>query len=545
MVRMIWNAARIYAIAVLLAIAPRVALGQTTNYSIPVGVGTLAYQEVVSTGTCPKGPGSQHGGPPMGPWTESNFTSFSYTAPGVSQSLSGSTEYMSSPGGSYGCPANGWLGANPLVLTAPTFTITFTPSLTGAGSAIIAGVLPQTISFTAPATPITYTTNTIALSASASSGLPIIFSVSGPATISGSTLTLTGAGSVTVTAAQPGNTSYAAAISVPKSISVSMASPSVTVICTPNPILYTSYSTCTATVGGVSGDIPTGSVTWTFATPSINNGNPVSMGSHSLSGGSSSVSIGNNNVGSYTISATYSGDAGNNSSSKSTTVQLNPAPQTITFTALPTQVVFGLTPLELSATGGGSGNPVTFSIVSGPGAVINGNELNLTGAGTIVVAANQAGSTNYAAAPTVTQTVIVQPTTALLSLTTSGTPSTPTAPITLTANLGWGPDNPELSELNSGGPTGTVTFIDTYNGVATTLGTGTVISNGTGVNNPATLTIALPFGAQAACAQPQPTCAHSITARWAGSANFYSVTSASITQMVVPALSIQLSAAIQ
>jgi len=49
---------------------------------------------------------------------------------------------------------------------------------------------------------------------------------------------------------------------------------------------------------------------------------------------------------------------------------------------------------------------VTFSIVSGPGTV-SGSTLTITGAGTVVVAANQAGNTNYAAATQVTQSVVV------------------------------------------------------------------------------------------------------------------------------------------
>ena len=45
----------------------------------------------------------------------------------------------------------------------------------------------------------------ITLTATASSGLPVSYAVTGPATVSGSTLTVTGAGSVTVTASQAGN----------------------------------------------------------------------------------------------------------------------------------------------------------------------------------------------------------------------------------------------------------------------------------------------------------------------------------------------------
>jgi len=65
--------------------------------------------------------------------------------------------------------------------------------------------------------------------------------------------------------------------------------------------------------------------------------------------------------------------------------------------------------ITLNATGGGSGNPVLFSIVSGPGSLSGTNDsiLTVTGTGAIVIAANQAGNADYAAAPQVTQTITV------------------------------------------------------------------------------------------------------------------------------------------
>jgi hypothetical protein len=81
-------------------------------------------------------------------------------------------------------------------------------------------------------------------------------------------------------------------------------------------------------------------------------------------------------------------------------------PQTITFTPPTSPVVFGISPITLNATGGGSGNPVIFSVLSGPGSIL-GNTLTITGAGTIVVAANQAGNASYAAAAQVTHSIVV------------------------------------------------------------------------------------------------------------------------------------------
>ncbi|MGA2889383.1 MAG: sugar-binding protein [Terracidiphilus sp.] len=166
------------------------------------------------------------------------------------------------------------------------------------------GGTQQTISFTAPTSPVTYGVSPISLSASATSGLVVTFSVvSGPGTVSGNTLTVTGVGTIVVAANQVGNGSYAAAPQVTHSIVVNQAS------------------------------------------------------------------------------------------------------QTITFAAPISPVTYGVSPITLSASAS-SGLAVTFSVVSGPGTV-SGNTLTVTGAGTVVVAANQAGNGTYTAAAQVTHSVVV------------------------------------------------------------------------------------------------------------------------------------------
>lgn len=59
------------------------------------------------------------------------------------------------------------------------------------------------------------------VNATASSGLPVSYSITGPATLNGNIVTLTGYGTVTVTASQSGNNSYAAAANVAQSFVVS------------------------------------------------------------------------------------------------------------------------------------------------------------------------------------------------------------------------------------------------------------------------------------------------------------------------------------
>ena len=87
----------------------------------------------------------------------------------------------------------------------------------------------QTITFTPPSSPVTYGVSPISLSASASSGLAVTFSVlSGPGTVSGSTLTVTGVGTIVVAANQAGNSNYTAATQVTQSIVVNQAPPTIT-----------------------------------------------------------------------------------------------------------------------------------------------------------------------------------------------------------------------------------------------------------------------------------------------------------------------------
>lgn len=88
---------------------------------------------------------------------------------------------------------------------------------------------PQTITFTIPTSTVTFSTSPIALSATASSGLPVTFTViSGPGTVSGSTLTMNGAGTIVIEADQAGNGSYSAAPPVQQTLTVSQASSVIT-----------------------------------------------------------------------------------------------------------------------------------------------------------------------------------------------------------------------------------------------------------------------------------------------------------------------------
>jgi hypothetical protein len=123
------------------------------------------------------------------------------------------------------------------------------------------------------------------------------------------------------------------------------------------------------------------------------------------------------NSGTHTLSVAFTpADIADYTTAKaSVSLTVNPASQTIYFAPLPVSVVFGGAPLALVATSS-SGLAVNFSVVSGP-AKASGSTLTITGAGSVVVAANQAGNSNYFAAQPVTQTVVVNPETPTLTWT--------------------------------------------------------------------------------------------------------------------------------
>jgi sugar lactone lactonase YvrE len=109
----------------------------------------------------------------------------------------------------------------------------------------------------------------------------------------------------------------------------------------------------------------------------------------------------------------------------STTVQLSGfglAAQTITFPMIPTQTYGGGT-VTLNAAAS-SGLPVSYAIISGP-AVVSGNVLTITGAGSVTVQASQPGSNNYAPATPVSQTFTVNPATQTIAFTENAPASAP------------------------------------------------------------------------------------------------------------------------
>ena len=136
---------------------------------------------------------------------------------------------------------------------------------------------------------------------------------------------------------------------------------------------------------------------------------------------------------------------GNNSIGRIQSALGAATPQTITFTSTPpvSPVVGGS--YVVSATGGGSGNPVTFSIgaSSQSGACsISDAIVSFTGIGSCVLDADQAGDASFTAAPEQTQTFSIQE-------------APPTCPGTASGCQSEVGSDPNGSlEVNSGGPNG-------------------------------------------------------------------------------------------
>jgi hypothetical protein len=267
-----------------------------------------------------------------------------------------------------------------------------------------------------------------------------------------------------------------------------------TLLSSPSSPVYGQSLAVTVTVAGAT---PTGNVTLSV--------DGTSVATQALSSGSTTFTLTALNAGSHSLSAAYAGDSNNTSSTGSGSFTVGQASQAITFHMSGNPTYCSL-PITLSATGGASGNPVTFSIIAGSGYATlsgtNNSTLTIKGVGTVVVAADQAGTTNYTAATEATSSIVIGKCTINPSVSSSSSNIAPSQSVTLTASItGSGPSS----------PTGTVSFYaQPSGGSQTTLASNVSIANGS-----ATYTGTLPSGTDA------------ITIGYSGDANYNSVASSS------------------
>lgn len=177
---------------------------------------------------------------------------------------------------------------------------------------------------------------------------------SGVASITTSALPL---GAYSVTANYLGDTNDGGSVSSPASFTVSLATTTVSISSTPSPALVGQPITFTASVTG-NGGTPTGNVNF------IANGNTI--GSVALSGGKATFTDSALAAGTYTVTASYVGDAdnaGSTSSSISETVELIPTQTDLgssSTTGANAQVILVATVLN-GATGPMATGTVTFN----------------------------------------------------------------------------------------------------------------------------------------------------------------------------------------
>jgi hypothetical protein len=211
--------------------------------------------------------------------------------------------------------------------------------------------------------------------------------LSGPATLNGNSVTITGVGPVTLAADQPGDGTYAAATEVTTSFLVSPANQTITP--------FTKIPT------QVDGEAP-----FDITLPTASSGLTTNVFVHSGPATINGTTVTITGPGTVVLAAVQPGDADYNPSAVVTTSFLVKAMQTLNFPAIGTQT-FGEAPFVISPPTSSAGLPVRVTVLSGP-ARIYGNKVTLTGTGTVVLAANQAGTATVAPAAEVTTSFQVQ-----------------------------------------------------------------------------------------------------------------------------------------
>ncbi|MES2505078.1 MAG: immunoglobulin domain-containing protein, partial [Verrucomicrobiota bacterium] len=252
---------------------------------------------------------------------------------------------------------------------------------------------PQTITFAQPANrTFNPAANSLQVSATSSSSLPVSIEVtSGPATLNGSTLTITGAGEVTLTATQAGNENFSAATPVVRTFTVAKATQTINFAVLSDRSMFSVPFTLSATASS---------------------GLPVSFervsGPATLSGATVTL---DGTEGVVTVRATQTGNANYEAAEAvehsfiSLDTPPSPEPQTITFAPLADRLATA-GPFTISATAS-SGLTVAFELVSGPATLV-GNTVAPTGpSGTVTIRATQPGNGTWLEAPDVTRSFFI------------------------------------------------------------------------------------------------------------------------------------------
>jgi hypothetical protein len=220
------------------------------------------------------------------------------------------------------------------------------------------------------------------------SGLAVTFSSTTPTicTVVGSSVTALATGSCIVVANQAGNANYTSAVQATQTIDVSAGSQ--TISFGSAPLLSVGATGLVTATGGASDN----AVTFGTTTPNV----------CTLNGNTVSGLIAGNCI----VTANQSGNTNYNSSTEATqTIVVGTGVQNISYGPAPSLVIGGIG--TVSATGGASGNAVTFTSTTSMICTVTGSTVTVSTAGDCVIAANQTGNANYNAAAQATQTIVV------------------------------------------------------------------------------------------------------------------------------------------
>ena len=500
-------------------IVPTASGNNLSNYNVVIVDGTLTVTAAATTTTVSAPASSTYG-------SSINLTATVTSSAGIPAGIATFFSGANALGtGTLNGSGVATLSTSTLAVGTDAITASYSASGNFAGSTspasnVTVSQASQTITFPAIGSR-PYGSGSFAVSATTSAGssYPVTITVqSGPAIISGGTVSLTGAGTVVLQATQAGNADYSSATTTqsfqvtpaPLTVSANNASrafgaanpafsgtvtgavgsdsftesftttattfsnvgsypivPAVTgpqsnytitivngtltvtaastttTLSAPGSAAYGTNVTLTATVASSAGT-PGGIVTFTSGATTLGAGTLNGSGVAILS--TTALSAGTNSVtASYAATGNFAA-----STSPSTSITVNAQSQTITFSPIASRV-YGSAPFAVTATSSaGFSYPVTITVKSGP-AVINGGNVALTGAGTVVLLATQAGNADYSAA-TATQSFQVTP-----------------APLTVSANNAtrvYGAANPVFSGTVTGA-VGSDSFTETFSTTAT------------------------------------------------------------------------------
>jgi uncharacterized repeat protein (TIGR02543 family) len=263
-----------------------------------------------------------------------------------------------------------------LAATTATFTLTVSPG-------------GNTISWSQTLGNVVYGSGSISLSATATATGAVTFSTNNTAIclVSGSTLSLVGVGSCTVTANHAGDANYAAANAVAKTFSITQAANSISFGTAPTGLTYgETGQTRTVTATATNGTIQ---FSTSSATCSVN----ASTGVVTILG-----------AGSCDIVASATSVSGNyvTPTPQTQTLSIAQAANSITWSQTLGNVTYGASTISLTATA--TNGSVTYSTNDSNICSVSGSTISITGAGTCVVTANQSGNSNYLSATAVSKT---------------------------------------------------------------------------------------------------------------------------------------------